>query len=47
MRDGGVLTMDETAIVREADRIARGAWRRLFESRPDPTPPAGFDLRAP
>ena len=30
MRDGAVLTMDERAIMREADRIARRAWARLF-----------------
>src|SRR6266568_5250326 len=30
MRDGIVRTMDEGAIVREADRIGRAAWRRLF-----------------
>lgn len=44
MRDGRVLTLDETAIVAEADRIARAAWRRLFERRPELAPPPGFDL---
>ena len=40
MRDGRVLTLDETAIVNEADRIARAAWRRLFAERPElPRPP--------
>jgi 5-methylthioadenosine/S-adenosylhomocysteine deaminase len=46
MRDRRVLTMDETAIVAEGDRIARGAWRRLFERRSDLTPPPGLDLGA-
>jgi 5-methylthioadenosine/S-adenosylhomocysteine deaminase len=43
MRDGRVLTLDEEAIVAEAERVARGAWRRLFASRPDLIPPPGFD----
>ncbi|MBX6376096.1 MAG: amidohydrolase family protein [Acetobacteraceae bacterium] len=42
MRDGRVLTMDEAAIVREADRIARRAWARLFAERPDLEVPPGF-----
>jgi cytosine/adenosine deaminase-related metal-dependent hydrolase len=44
MRDGRVLTMDEAAIVREADRIARRAWAKLFADRPDLPVPPGFDL---
>jgi 5-methylthioadenosine/S-adenosylhomocysteine deaminase len=44
MRDGRVLTLDERAIVAEADRIARAAWRRLFERRPDLSRPPGFDM---
>jgi 5-methylthioadenosine/S-adenosylhomocysteine deaminase len=44
MRDGRVLTLDEAALVREADRIARTAWRRLFETQPDLPIPPGFDL---
>jgi 5-methylthioadenosine/S-adenosylhomocysteine deaminase len=44
MRDGRLLTLDEDAIVREADRIARTAWRRLFEARPELIPPAGMHL---
>ena len=44
MRDRQVLTLDEPAILRDADRIARTAWRRLFEGRPDLVPPVGFDL---
>lgn len=42
MRDGIVLTMDEAAIVSEADRIAHTAWQRLFTERPDLQPPPGF-----
>ncbi len=44
MRDGRVTTIDEAAVVREADQVARAAWRRLFESRPNLTPPPGLDL---
>ena len=44
MRAGRVLTLDEPSIVAEADRIARAAWRRLFERRPDLPRPPGFDL---
>ena len=43
MRDGIVRTMDEGAIVREADRIGRAAWRRLFEERPALQPPPGLN----
>jgi 5-methylthioadenosine/S-adenosylhomocysteine deaminase len=46
MRDGRVTTMDEPAIVAEADRIARAAWRRLFSERPNLPRPPGFDLSA-
>jgi cytosine/adenosine deaminase-related metal-dependent hydrolase len=42
MRDGTVLTMDEAAIVVEAERIGRRAWTRLFTERPDRPVPAGF-----
>jgi 5-methylthioadenosine/S-adenosylhomocysteine deaminase len=44
MRDRRVLTLDEDAIVREADRVGRAAWRRLFERRPDLSPLPGLDL---
>jgi 5-methylthioadenosine/S-adenosylhomocysteine deaminase len=44
MRDGRVLTLDEPAIVAEADRIARAAWQRLFAQRPDLPRPPGFDF---
>jgi len=46
MREGRVLTMDETALITEADRIARAAWRGLFERRPELTRPPGFDMTA-
>jgi 5-methylthioadenosine/S-adenosylhomocysteine deaminase len=46
MRDHRVVTLDETAIVAEADRIARAAWGRLFAERPDLTRPAGLDTRS-
>jgi cytosine/adenosine deaminase-related metal-dependent hydrolase len=42
MRDGRVLTMDEAAIVREADRIAGRAWAKLFADRPELPVPPGF-----
>jgi cytosine/adenosine deaminase-related metal-dependent hydrolase len=44
MRDHRVLTLDETAIVEEAERIARAAWGRLFAERPELTAPAGLDV---
>src|SRR5258705_458205 len=44
MRNGRVLTLDEPALVAEADRIARAAWRRLFERRPQLPRPSRFDL---
>jgi hypothetical protein len=43
MRDGIVRTRDGEAIVREADRIGRAAWRRLFEERPELEPPPGLN----
>jgi 5-methylthioadenosine/S-adenosylhomocysteine deaminase len=40
MRDRRVLTLDETAIVDQAATIARAAWQRLFDERPQlPRPP--------
>jgi hypothetical protein len=45
MRDHRVVTLDEAAIVGEADRIARAAWGRLFAERPDLTRPPGLDTR--
>ncbi|MBM3140667.1 MAG: amidohydrolase family protein [Chloroflexi bacterium] len=47
MRDGVVLTMDERAIVREAERIGRRAWRRLLEDYPDVPFPVTLDTRDP
>jgi len=44
MRDGRVLTIDEAAVVRDARQVARSAWKRLFERRPDLAVPPGFDL---
>ena len=44
MRDGRLTTLDEPAIVREADRVACAAWRRLFDERRDLTPPPGMRL---
>ena len=46
MRDRRVLTLDEEPLVAEADRIARAAWRRLFERRPELARPPGFDTGA-
>jgi hypothetical protein len=39
-----VLTLDEPAIVAEADRVARAAWRRLFAERPDLPRPPGLQI---
>ena len=47
MRDGEVLTMDEDAIVREAERIGRRAWRRLLEDYPDVPLPVRLDTADP
>ena len=46
MRDSEVLTMDETAIVADADRIARRAWAKLIAENPELPVPPGFDQRA-
>lgn len=42
MRDGEVLTMDEERIVAQAREVARVAWKRLFDKRPDLERPPGF-----
>jgi 5-methylthioadenosine/S-adenosylhomocysteine deaminase len=42
MQEGRVLTMDEPMILREAERIARRAWGKLFAERPDLPVPEGF-----
>lgn len=44
MRDGRVLTLDEAAVVGEAQRVARAAWGRLFADRPVLSRPPGFVL---
>ena len=44
MRDRRVLTLDEPAIIAEAERVARSAWTRLFAERPNLQRPSGFVL---
>ena len=44
MHDNRVLTMDEDALVREADLVGRRAWRRLLDSDPDFTLPENYDF---
>jgi 5-methylthioadenosine/S-adenosylhomocysteine deaminase len=44
MRDHRVVSLDEPAIVAEAERIARAAWGRLFAERPDLKRPPGLDV---
>ena len=44
MRDGTVLTMDEPAILAEAQRVANAAWSRQFHQQFKP--PAGFSPEA-
>jgi 5-methylthioadenosine/S-adenosylhomocysteine deaminase len=45
MRDRVVLTMDQPAIVAEADRFGRRAWRWLLEEYPDVPFPVTLDTR--
>jgi cytosine/adenosine deaminase-related metal-dependent hydrolase len=47
MRDGDVLTMDETFIIREAERIGRRAWKRRLEEYPDVPLPVRLDTSEP
>ena len=47
MRDGEVLTMDETTIIREAERIGRHAWKRQLEEYPDVPFPIRLDTSEP
>lgn len=47
MRDGEVLTMDEPAIIKEAERIGRRAWGRLLEDYPDVPFPIRLDTSEP
>jgi 5-methylthioadenosine/S-adenosylhomocysteine deaminase len=42
MKDGKVLTMDEPAIVAEAQKVANAAWSRQFRKRMDLKVPDGF-----
>ena len=42
MKDGAVLTMDEPALLAEAQRVANAAWSRQFRARMDLKVPAGF-----
>jgi 5-methylthioadenosine/S-adenosylhomocysteine deaminase len=44
MRDGRVLTLDESAVVVAAAAIARAAWGRLFAERPDLRRPTGMAI---
>jgi 5-methylthioadenosine/S-adenosylhomocysteine deaminase len=44
MREGRDLTLDEPAIVAEADRVARAAWGRLFAERPELRRPPGLTV---
>jgi len=46
MRDGVVLTMDEPAVLAEAQRVANAAWKRQFRSRLDLKVPDGFSPEA-
>jgi 5-methylthioadenosine/S-adenosylhomocysteine deaminase len=46
MRERRVLTLDEPALVAEAERVARRAWARLFAARPELRRPPGLDLTA-
>jgi 5-methylthioadenosine/S-adenosylhomocysteine deaminase len=46
MRDGVVLSMDEPTILAQAQRIANAAWSKLFRTRLDLKPPAGFSPHA-
>ena len=42
MRGGVVLTMDEAAIIREAEEVAGRAWSRMFAENPGIEVPEGF-----
>ena len=46
MRDGRVLTVDEDAVVREADRIGRRAWAQMLERYPALPLPFALDQGA-
>jgi cytosine/adenosine deaminase-related metal-dependent hydrolase len=38
MRDRKILTVDEDAIVREADKVGRRVWTKVLEAGPVPVP---------
>jgi 5-methylthioadenosine/S-adenosylhomocysteine deaminase len=42
MREGVILTMDEAAIIRDAEEVASRAWSRMFAENPDVAMPEGF-----
>ncbi len=42
MRDRRVLTLHESVVIEEADRVARAAWGRLFAERPGLRRPPGL-----
>ena len=44
MQDGRVLTMDEEAVMEDAQRAAASAWRRLRDRRPKLSVPPGLDI---
>ncbi len=44
MQDGAILTLDENAIVTEANRIGRAAWRQSLTAQPPPSPISGLIL---
>ncbi|MBV9782205.1 MAG: amidohydrolase family protein [Acidisphaera sp.] len=41
MRDRRVLTIDEPALLREAQAVTRGVWQRMLANNPDIAPPPG------
>ncbi|KRE06707.1 hypothetical protein ASE63_23660 [Bosea sp. Root381] len=41
MRDGKVLTVDEDALLEEADAVTRAVWDRMIAANPDIAPPPG------
>jgi cytosine/adenosine deaminase-related metal-dependent hydrolase len=47
MRNGEVLTIDEAAIIREAEHIGRKAWRRRLEEYPEVPLPIRLDTSKP
>jgi 5-methylthioadenosine/S-adenosylhomocysteine deaminase len=41
MREGKVLTLDEDALLEEADAVTRAVWDRMIAANPDIAPPPG------